>query len=320
MKKRFYLIILLTLLFPAFVFGGNFDRVSLTISPLINKIDVEPGGTRSGFFLVTNSSPNDVLTDISTVDFEGGPDGEVELLFDQDQIDKPEELLLSGWIIVPEEPVAVPAFSSVSVPFFMEVPKRADPGGKYAAVLVNTKPEESEEGMGSAITFSYGVGSLMLVNVEGDVIEDARLTDFSVSEDVYHREDPVSFSMTVKNYGSVHIQPRGEIRIYDHRGTQVDTIPINRITQFGNILPESQRSWDFTWEGENDIINTGKYEAVLFLDYGHEERKTVTRSVSFWVLPMSRRQMYLFASVLALFLAFAGYRAYQVYNFINEDD
>ncbi len=310
MKKLVYIffpVIFLTL--PFFAFGEA--DLSLTISPLINKIEVEPGGSRSGILQVFNMGSREVEATASVLDFEGGYQGHVNFFSREEMEERREEISLGSWMSVDEDPFLIPPGEGRTVHFRIDVPEDAEPGGKYASVLVTTgSPERDSESTG--IDLAAGVGSLFLVNVEGDVIEKAVLRDF-FTEDLFYRGDEISFRLGVENPGTVHIQPRGEIRIYDYGGRRAGAIDVNRITDFGNVLPGTERSWDFTWNKKNDIMEAGRYKAVLFLEYGRD-RSEIYKEINFWVLPVTRRGAVMVLILSGLFFALVGYRLVEIYG------
>ena len=313
MKKIAHILLLILLFIPLPVFGRERpSEVSLTISPLINKLEVEPGGTRTGILEVFNMGSQEVEMITQTRDFEDSQGGHVQFISREKMEERSHHVSLGKWITVGRDSFTVPPGDGEVITFRIDVPEDAEPGGKYSSVLVTTKTEE-EDSESTEIELGSGVGSLFLVNVKGDTKVDAQLTDFS-TDDLFYRDDQISFSLAVENLGNVHIQPRGSIRIYNSRGQQVDSIDINRITDFGNILPQSERAWNFTWKRKDDIINSGRYKAVLFLDYGSEEGEEIYKEVDFWVLPVDRRGAVFSGALLLLFLTLVLYRFIQFYG------
>jgi len=154
---------------------------------------------------------------------------------------------------------------------------------------------------------------LMLVKVEGDVVEEATLTDFSVSSEVLTHL-PARFQARVANEGTVHLQPTGSIEIVNLFGKTVGSVPVN--PGLRSVLPESARRYDALWGEEHDEgvsafmkqwdgFRFGRYTATLRLSYG-EEGKTLVASTTFWVVPW----MALGASLLGITLFIFGIQAF----------
>jgi hypothetical protein len=94
----------------------------------------------------------------------------------------------------------------------------------------------------------------------------------------------VTFSTRVKNEGSVHQQPVGQILVKDMFGGAVANVNVN-LNQ-NNVLPASIRQFpgvlDSTVIGNRFLF--GRYTADLKMSYG-SEGQTMTASTSFWVIP-----------------------------------
>lgn len=139
--------------------------------------------------------------------------------------------------------------------------------------------------MQGGIRISNLVSSLILGNVRGEIIEEARIREFSTEKTVY-QEPKAQINLRIENTGNVHIQPQGEIRIFNFWGKERGFIPINHKTEYGNILPQSIRKWNFTWQPEDSFLEAGRYKAVLTLIYGNEAKQTISRTIYFWIIPV----------------------------------
>jgi len=177
----------------------------------------------------------------------------------------------------------VPAEQSVQIPFTINVPEDAAPGGHFAAVLIGTKSPKNASGKPNVET-SQVVSSLMFLRVAGDIIESGSIREFVAEQSIYESPE-VTFEMRFENKGNVHLQPQGDIKILNMWGQERGIIPVNRQSLFGNVLPESVRKYRFTWSGEWSLADIGRYTAIATLAYGEDERQFVTEETSFWVVP-----------------------------------
>ena len=263
-------------------------RVSLSINPLLSKINVAPGENWSGFVEIFNSNPRDFEFIIFVQDFRGGEEGRVEFIDTREiekSVDKGKEFLLSQWIDINREPITISARESKIVPFTVNIPENAGPGGKYAAILAAIKPPDHDFSSGASLIVSPSVGSLLLFNVRGNVIESAFIREFSTKRNIYTNPE-VPLMVRIQNDGNTHVHPRGDIKIYDRKDKVVEIILVNHGTRFGNILPQSNRSWNFVWEGKS-FLEIGKYKAVITLIYGEEANQAISRTLYFWVFPLN---------------------------------
>lgn len=181
---------------------------------------------------------------------------------------------------------------ATTIPFTVKVPQTARSGGHYIAVFASTTPPTSE---GSAVGIAARIGSLVLVRVEGETVESARLVEFSTGSDTYSML-PIDFTARVENNGNVHLKPIGEVVVRGIFGNEATRLKLNDAG--GNVLPNSLRKYSTVWGQEapegfwarygqqkrEELF--GKYTAELTLVYG--EGKTIKSEVSFWVMPWER--------------------------------
>ncbi len=204
-------------------------------------------------------------------------------------------------------PYAMSTWASFSKPFLriepneeerfdvtITAPDNVDPGGHYAAVLFSTEEPKLEEDA-SQIGVVGLVGTLLLATVPGAVDQRLILQDFTGPR--FLISPPANFSTLFSNLGNVHLAPKGEIKIRNWSGDVTTTLKINEGA--GNVLPESRRrfenSWQFSWKA------FGKYTATAVAYYGTPEQQ-ITATRSFFVLPL-----WLIITIIALVLVLTAW-------------
>lgn len=191
---------------------------------------------------------------------------------------------LAEWIVFEKtSPLEMQPLSSLTIPFTVTIPTDAAPGGHFAAILVGTQPPQNDGAL--IVRTSQIVSSLFFLRVEGDVIESGSIRTFSVV-DSFTEKPHADFELRFENKGNVHLQPQGQITIRNMWGKERGTIPINMQTHFGNVLPNSIRKFEFTWDGAPSIADIGRYTAEVGLAYGTSERKFESSEATFWVVPL----------------------------------
>ncbi len=284
------------LIITSFILGGFFlttpvyafavKGLTMTITPPLIKNNVNPGQIWKSQIKLVNNNAEDLDIYVKVADFTSGEEnGTVK--FTQQPNDTAgttdNKYLLSQWIVIEPGPIHIPAYQSKEIPFIIDVPETAGPGGHYAAILAGTNPPADTRITGSNIKVSSLLASLILLTINGDVREEGRIREFSTDKEFYF--DPrVNFTVRFENVGNVHIQPAGEITVYDFWNHEVGSIPINQQSDFGNVLPESIRKWEFSWSGDNGFFSMGRHRAELVLTYGESGRKTVDQTLYFWVI------------------------------------
>lgn len=273
------IIIFLFFIFPSISMA---EGMTISITPPLIKNNINPGTVWKSAVKVVNNNPEEIKVYMQVSDFEsGGGEGTVKFLPENNDPEA-EKYLLSKWINIESGPITIGGFKSEEIPFIIDVPDDAAPGGYYAAIMVGTKPEERMV-EGSSISVGTMLASLILLNINGDVIEKGRIREFSTDKSFYSIPD-VNFKVVFENMGNVHVQPQGEVRIFNLLNKDVGSISINHNTEFGNVLPGGTREWSYNWKGEESFLNMGRYKAELILGYGQEARQTENIYLYFWVL------------------------------------
>ena len=285
MRSVIKTIILIILLAGSYTpaLAQSMDKITLSITPPLIKNNVSPGQVWQSAIKVVNNNPVEIDVYIEVADFKGGTEtGTVTFIQAKNNTEEDQSFLASTWINISSGPITIPAFKGKDIPFIVEVPETADPGGHYVSLLAGTKPPD-DGAKGSAIKISSLLASLIFLNVSGEVEESGRIREFSLNKKVFNKPE-VDFVVRFENTGNVHIQPQGEIRIYNFFNNIDNSITINHSTEFGNVLPGGIRKWEFNWQGKDSILSMGRYRAELVLGYGETSRETVEQTLYFWVI------------------------------------
>ncbi len=281
--KSLLFVVLITLTFVCQpVFAQNTERSqTLSVSPTLFEMQASRGQAWKSELRVINVNTYPITVYPQVVNFAPqGEDGRGTLIpvFREETSGQ----TLAEWLQVPSEGVLIPAQQTAYIEIGVNIPDNAPPGGHYAAILVGTKPPESEQS--SVVQTAQYVTSLFFVRVAGDVTEQGDIREF-VAEKSLVQHPEVTLAMRFENTGNVHIQPQGDITIFNMFGQERGMIPINHQTHFGNVLPDSIRKFTFTWKGETAFYDIGRYRAVATLGYGDDTKKYVTSTTYFWVFP-----------------------------------
>jgi len=271
---------------PFFTVKGAESSDSVKISPVTIEELVKPGQVLSFAVKVTNSAniPKTLypmLRDFKAGDETGNP-----------QLIKPgseEGSYLASWIDVINDGVDFAPGEEKTIPFFVRVPNDAGPGGYYGALYFGTQANKlkmQSEDKGAGMSVAYQAGTLLLLRVEGTVLESAMIRDFYADKSVYNTPFKVDFTIRVENSGNVHIKPLGQIEVKNMFGKTVLKKGFNE--GGGNVLPKSIRKFGHSWEGK---MAFGKYDASLCFSYGVSEKQggqgqqSVCQDTSFWIVP-----------------------------------
>lgn len=273
------------------------NALSLSVSPTLYEMSADPGQVWQSSLRIINPNPYPITVYGNTVNFK--PRGESGL---PNFIPLVDEVLatstLASWIQLAEPEVTIPAEQTVELPFSINVPEGAAPGGHFAAIFVGTKPPADRPDRPQLETAQI-VSSLIFLRVSGDVIEDAAIRSFRTTSAIVNKPE-ATFELRFENSGNVHVQPQGEIEIFNMWGQERGVVPVNRDTLFGNVLPESVRKFTFTWSGAWSIADIGRYRAVATLAYGANARNFTSSEAAFWVIPW--KPLLLIIGIAGLFI------------------
>lgn len=286
------------------VLGLNFfspQTLALTISPAKFEFLADPGDTIQSQITLINEQKIPLTFQASC-----------ELMTVRGSYGEPvftgEKTGFAKWIKVTPSKVALDPGEQRRIPFTIEIPENADPGGHYGVIFWGTVP--SEEG-GSGMGITMRVGALVLLRVSGEVIEQGEVLNFRADKKVINYL-PINFNFKLKDTGTVHLKPEGEIVIKNIFGKTREILQVNPGGY--NVLPHSERVFSVSWLPESEIegkgffaelkreradFALGYYRAVLNLEFG-EKKETAQASFGFWVIPW--RILALGTSILAALL------------------
>ncbi len=218
---------------------------------------------------------------------------------------------LAPWISFINPEITLQPGERGSVFFEIRVPEDAGPGSYFGAALVTSLSPQDDQGVGVI----GNTAVLMLLKVNGDIAEEAKLTGFTAAPKLSDSL-PASFEARVENAGTVHLRPYGDITIKNLFGKTVAVVPINRF-EFKSVLPGGARRYAATWsraelpedaslwQRQTKNFALGPYTAELSMQYGLR-RETLTATARFWVIPWLALAAGA-AGLMALLAAIAGF-------------
>lgn len=256
---------------------------------------VKPGGTIQLEARVRNTSDIPVTISSLAEDFIIGEDGSTPIPVTELTSSR---WSLAQWIQIPVSRNEVPAGESVTVPFVVQVPTDALPGGRYAMVMHQVEGATGSLSAGSTggqTGINQRVGTLVYLRVDGPVTEDANIRNLSVPGLVEYGPVPISFE--VENLSDIHIRPATTITVTNWFGREVGNFPVD--TQ--NIFPFSQRMFEVEWE---HVWGFGRYQVDVETGYG-TSGKVAIASTTFWMIPytMIGGAILMLLALIAIFMA-----------------
>jgi hypothetical protein len=142
---------------------------------------------------------------------------------------------MSDWIKINQDVITLKPKEELSVPFKIVVPQNAPAGGKYAAIFFTGIIEG-----GGNIGAIPRVGSLIILNVKGDLKKTGKLLDFKGP--LLVNNGPVDFTISFLNTGTTHYEVKADIaakNLFWESGT------FSSETKF--VYPNIKRELKATW-------------------------------------------------------------------------
>lgn len=258
--------------------GVDITRNDFILEPAKIEVILDPGESSTKVLSITNRSSEERVYKIEIEDFAGSKDPKtaVQLLGREKS-----PYSLKDFIRPEVESVTLKPGQKANINVNIAIPQNAEPGGRYASVLVSTGSAGPSEQSSGAKSISR-VGALYFIRVNGPVKEDAKLIDFKMvgGDKFLYEKGPFNFEILFENNGSVHLIPSGSLTIKNTFGQQVADIPMQSFFS----LPQSLRGVQLTWDPG---LAFGRYTANVQVTRGYQENpdQTDAMSLTFWVLP-----------------------------------
>ena len=282
---------------------------ALEIDPPFMELSGNPGQTITTQIEIRNISSGPVVVSNQINDFVAkGETGIPEILINSKVKDP---YSLSGYIApIPSFPLKPQQMEKLNVS--INIPSNASPGGHYGVIRFTGIPAALTGHSG--VSLSASLGALILLTVNGNIVESLQTHSFTVSPNgkgssSFFQNDPFIFNEVFNNTGNEHVVPTGMITIKDMFDHTVLQMYINN--ERGNVLPGSMRK--FTQEISKVNVGSkrffGRYTASFKVTYG-SPAKQLSGSLSFLVVPVNLIIFWIVVLIAGFFLIRFGLKRY----------
>ncbi|HAG27462.1 TPA: hypothetical protein DCG61_01615 [Patescibacteria group bacterium] len=288
-----------------------YSAEAITVSPPRLELAGDPGSVINSEFKVTNDGTQSAIYYSQVENFEAGDES-------GNPVFVPAREGLATWVKVDPQFSAKPG-EQITIPFSIQVPRNAEPGGYFASIFVRTTPPPSSA---NEVSIGARVGALLFVRVNGEMREGVTILEFSTKESKrLYTSLPVEFYYRFQNTGADRVKPEGSIIIKNLIGITAKNLNANR--QDGSVLPRSIRRFESAWinsgGGQEDVnalppsetvdgffasaksqfsnFAFGYYTANLDIRYG-ENNNTATGKYRFFVIPWQLLILVLIGSIV----------------------
>ncbi len=287
------------------VVGGN----ALKVSPVRQDITMDPGTTKTMPVFINNISSVPAELHMAINDFvaSGDETGKPSVILDENQYAPTHSLKRFA---TPVKDFLLPGGATKEIDVKITVPKGAAGGGYYGAIRF----EPANPGGGKSLNLSASVGSLVLLRVNGNILEQLHIKSFDIrrgdnSATLFTSGKNLVNVTRFDNTGNVQLEPFGKI-VLKRFGKQVATYEVNNEAPRGNALPGSVRRFDTPLK---DVGSFGKYTLTGNFGFG-STGQLLTASITFYVVPVPLVIAILIGLAVLVFLIFVLPRMIRAYN------
>jgi hypothetical protein len=228
-KKSFFLFAIV--LIGLFLVANKAN--ALTLSPPRLEISGDPGQTLTEKMVLINENNDEETFYSSYENFQAqGESGDPAFTTATND--------LGTWMST-QPSITLEPGESQTIPFTINIPQNAEPGGHFAVVFWGTaSPQVGSVGVGAK------TGLLVLLSVNGNAKQNAGFLNFNtVGSRFWYSTLPVSFEYRFKNAGGDRIKPAGPLTIRDTVFFPAQVLDAN--PGAGNVLPGSTRRFQIDW-------------------------------------------------------------------------
>ena len=258
--KRFIEILLIAavaiLLSQGLAFG------SIGTNTLGVDVEVAPGQSVSGSFIITNGSDQPASVRVELADFERKVDGGVVILPPQASPNS-----LADYITFSPAEFTLPAGVGETQEVRFTINLASNATGPHWSMLLVQEIDDSEDsnndGDSDNTTASGRVSVQLGIQIRqvdpSALVNDGRITEIEVVESLANQ--PIKLIADYENIGNTFQRPTGEVRIINSTGDVAASLDIAPF----RMLPNSSRRLEFSVDAQ---LPPGEYVALVIIDFG----------------------------------------------------
>jgi hypothetical protein len=278
----------------------------LSISPLHNQLTLDPGQSTTIKLNIKNITQNQVLAKAYINDFTADNDtGNPVIVTDPN---KQLPTSVKKFVKVSDVPLAVGEKKEVTIP--INIPAGTTPGAYYGVLRYQAVPAGANAPGAGQVSLSASVGSLVLIQVKGNLVEKAQLSGLRVyngnRSGTFFFQKPNQVGVQISNLGNSFVQPFGKVVVTNTSGKQIYSYEINDVNPRANVLPGSRRVFK---DPIKNINKPGRYKVTASISFGDGSNVLVSQK-TFWYLTGSMVAIALAVLAALAVLTFLAYRRY----------
>ena len=265
MRKKISQIIcgIVATIFTSVGFAASaFADVGISVSPMIQKIILNPGESYTGSFTVFNQASNqdELIYETEVIPFFA--DENYDAIYEK--VDNYNQIV--DWITIDDGSGTLSPNNGANIVYTINVPKDAPAGGQYAAIRVLSvnKQKDNDDSMGTNINVRYGIAYTIFAEISGVTKRQGEIIDVDIPS--FMLSGNIMGVSTVQNTGNVHSEAKYTLQVFPlFSDEEIYTNEENPATR--TILPNRTLYNEVSWSdtpamGIFNVIYTVEFEGV----------------------------------------------------------
>lgn len=145
------------------------------------------------------------------------------------------------WVRLPQTQFRAEAGQTVKIPYTIDIPATAAPGGHYGVIFAETQPAKSDTQGANSVDRKKRVGMIIYASVNGQVINKGDAVTNNIP--FWQIQPPMHASVTAKNDGNVDFINKVTFSAKDVFGN-----PKYTIVKEYPVLPQTTRNIELEWQ------------------------------------------------------------------------
>jgi len=184
---------------------------------------------------------------------------------------------ITSWIEITRSRLELPPNGELSVPLKIRINPEAEPGVYYAYIGFASGANRDE--IENKIKAGQGNGTILKITIADDTKEQISLVSFTADRFSYNDTDS-QITFVLENTGDVPLSPSGEVIIYNTKGNELGSIPVN---EEGTIIQPGER---VEFSKLLPFVNSlGRNKAYLSINYGIKNQANVFDTTFYYSVP-----------------------------------
>jgi hypothetical protein len=253
-----------------------YASVTYTVAPLVIDTKVEARDIITKKITVTNTGDQQVTIYPTVNNISLSEGGTIEAFLPPVSSDRTKSL--ASWIEIIRLGTDIPPHKSKTFDVTLRINPEPVPSTYHAFIGFGYGRNRDEAE--TQVKNGQAPGTVVTVTIEEKKNEFLKLSKFIINRFVTSTDNQAAV-YTFKNPGDETLIPKGEIILYDSKGSEVGSIPVNE--ENVSIPPGEEHVFTEQMPIEGKF---GKYKAFLTVEYGSVQRASVQDTNFFYVFPL----------------------------------